>query len=408
VRRRADGTATAWPLVVALVLAALNLRTAVTSVGPLLAELQRGVGLSPVQSGVLTTLPVVAFAALGWVTPPLARRLGAEQVLALALATMSAGLLLRARAHSGSEFLALTVPTLAAGAMGNVLLPALVKRDFPRRIGAMTAAYTTALAVGTTTAAATAAPLASLGPGRDWRLGLGAWAVPAAVAALLWLPLRGAHPKTGEPSALAVGRLLRSRTAWAMTLYFGSQAMLAYIAFGWFAQFFREQAGASAARAGLLVAVLAGLSIPVSLVVPAVAARLTSQRPLIAGCVACYAVAYTGMVLAPSAGAVVWVVLAGLGGSAFPLALTLINLRSRTTDATAALSAFSQSVGYLLAGTGPLLVGVLRGLTGGWDAAFVLLFADLLLMSVAGWCVGRPRFVDDDLQALTSRGASWS
>jgi len=173
--------------------------------------------------------------------------------------------------------------------------------------------------------------------------------------------------------------------------------MQAYVSFGWFALFFREEAGVSATRAGLLVAVYAALSIPVSLVIPTLAARMRSQRPILAALVACYGVAYAGMLAAPLAGAWVWVVLAGIGSGAFPLVLTLIGLRSRTPEVTTALSAFTQSVGYVLAGGGPVLVGVMHGSGLGWGPTFVLLFGALTVMAAAGWRAAAPGVVEDDL-----------
>jgi CP family cyanate transporter-like MFS transporter len=392
--------APAWALITAVLLAALNLRTAVTSVGPLLDELESGIGLTGVLAGVLTTLPVIAFAVLGSLTPRLAHRVGEQRLLAGALVLMTVGLALRAMVSSPWPFLLLSVLALAGGAMGNVLLPVLVKRHFPDRVGTMTAGYTTSMAIGTTLGAALTVPIATRGGTADWRVGLGAWAVLAAVAAACWVVLPGG-PRTvdGERPARVRVPLRGSSTAWSLALFFGSQSLQAYVAFGWFALFFRERAGASATRAGLLVAVLAALSIPVSVVIPSVAARMRSQRPLIALLVACYVVAYSGMLVAPAAGAWIWVVLTGIGSGAFPLALTLIGMRSRTPHTTAALSAFAQSIGYLLAGCGPLLVGVLHGADGGWGKPFALLFGALVVMAVSGWRVGQPRDVEDDVPA---------
>ena len=390
-------SAPGWALGVAVVLAALNLRTAVTSVGPLLDELERDIGLTSVLAGLLTTLPVISFAALGALTPRLAHHVGEQRLLAIGLVLMTAGLALRALVSSAWPFLLLSVLALVGGALGNVLLPVLVKRNFAAHVGSMTAAYTTALAVGTTLAAAVSVPLATRGGRIDWRVGLGAWAVLAAVAAMVWLLLPGGPRAAAEGAQRVRLSMRRSSTAWALAIFFGAQSLQAYVAFGWFALFFREQAGVSAARAGLLVAVLAGLTIPISVLIPSLAARMRSQRPLIVFLTACYVVAYAGMLVAPRSGAWVWVALIGVGSGAFPLALTMIGLRTRTPEATVALSAFAQSVGYLLAGCGPLLVGVLHGATGGWGWVFVLLFIDLTVMAVAGWHVACPRYVEDDL-----------
>ena len=395
-------SAPVWALAVAVVLAALNLRTAVTSVGPLLEELERDIGLSGVLAGLLTTLPVISFAVLGALTPKLAHHVGEQRLLAIGLALMTTGLALRALVSTAWPFLLLSVLALVGGAMGNVLLPVLVKRNFAAHVGGMTAAYTTALAVGATLAAAVSVPLATRGGRIDWRFGLGAWAVLAAVAAVVWLLLPGGQRAAAGGVQRVRLSMRRSSTAWALAIFFGTQSLQAYVAFGWFALFFREQAGVSGARAGLLVAVVAGLTIPISVVIPALAARMRSQRPLIVLLVGCYVLAYAGMIVAPRGGAWVWAVLIGIGSGCFPLALTMIGLRTRTPEGTVALSAFAQSVGYLLAGVGPLLVGVLRAATGGWGGVFVLLYAALAVMAVAGWQVACPRFVEDDLPTPTT------
>ena len=176
-----------WSLVAAVVLTALNLRTAVTSVGPLLSEVQAGIGLSSALAGVLTTLPVVCFALVGWYAPAIAARLGEHRAVTGALALMTVGLLGRSLVSSPGPFLALSAVALLGGAVGNVLLPSLVKRHFPDRIGPMTAVYTTSLAIGLTGAAAGAVPLAAAAGEGGWRFGLGALALLSALAVVPWL-----------------------------------------------------------------------------------------------------------------------------------------------------------------------------------------------------------------------------
>jgi CP family cyanate transporter-like MFS transporter len=387
-------------LLVAVVLTALNLRTAVTSVGPLLEEIRRGVGMSGPVAGLLTGVPVLCFAAVGAAAPATARRVGAHATLAVALSLMTAGVLLRAVADGAATFLACTVLALVGGAMGNVLLPMLVKQHFPDRIGLLTGIYTGALALGATTAAAATVPLADLaastGRASDaasaWRFGLGVWAVPAAAAALAWLAVaatrrsRAPAPGTGMAVRTHPGR---TRLGWALALFFGGQALQAYVAMGWFAQFFRD-AGAPATQAGYLLAFLSGLTVPISLAVPAVAARMRSQRPLVVALVLCSLAGDAGMLAAPLAGAWVWALLVGVGSGAFPLALTLIGLRATTARETASLSAFTQSAGYVLAAAGPLLVGWLHDASG-WTGPFVVLFAALALQLGAGLYAGRPQ-----------------
>jgi CP family cyanate transporter-like MFS transporter len=392
-----------WTLTAAILLTALNLRTAVTSVGPLLAEITEDLQLGGAATGALTTMPVAAFAVVGWYAPALAHRFGEHRAVAAGLGLMTVGLATRAMVDSGLLLLLLSVVALTGGALSNVLLPSLVKRHFPDRIGTLTAAYTTAMAIGATAGAGLTVPLAhTLGDGLgagSWRVGLGAWGAVSAIAVVPWLlHLRERGSREAAGGHRNGGRMLRSRTAWALAVFFGAQSMQAYIALGWFAQFHREEGGFTAAQAGLLVAFLMGLSIPVSVVVPSLAARLRSQSTVVVVMVACYAVAYTAMLLSPRTGAYLWALLVGIGSGAFPLALTLIGLRTRTADATSSLSAFMQSVGYVLAGGGPFLVGVLHGRSGEWAGPFALLFGALPVMLVSGWIAGRPVFVEDELE----------
>jgi CP family cyanate transporter-like MFS transporter len=386
-----------WLLIAALALTGFSMRTAVTSVGAALDDLESGLHTGSGVAGLITTLPVICFASIGALTPRLAHRFGAHLLVVVSLAVMSAGLVLRVVVSSLWSFLLFSVLALAGGAIANVLMPTLVKRHFPDEIGRMTALYTTALAVGTTAAAGLTVPVGGLAGG--WRFGLGSWALFSAVAILPWLPtLRDDRPDGTATRGLSASRLLGSPTAWALTIFFAFQSFQAYIAFGWFAKFLHGH-GITDATAGVMVAVLAGLSIPVSMIVPRVPPR--HHRAVIVGLTACYLVAYVGLAVAPVGGAWAWMVLAGIGSGMFPVALTMIGLRSRTAETTAALSAFVQAIGYIVAGTGPLLFGVLYGATNHWALPLALLFIALAMALVAGWFAAAPRFVDDEL--ATSR-----
>jgi CP family cyanate transporter-like MFS transporter len=387
-------------LVVALALTGLSMRTAVTSVGAVLDDLQAGLHTSSGVAGVITTLPVICFALIGAAAPRLAHRFGAHQLLVASLAAMTVGLLARAVVGQVWAFILLSVLALSGGAVANVLLPTLVKRHFPDRIGRMTAVYTTALAVGTTAAAGLTVPFGSLGSGSGsggdgWRYGLGAWALFSAVAILPWLPtLRHDRPVAGAQRGLAATRLVRSPTAWALTIFFAFQSFQAYIAFGWFAKFM-DAHGVTSGTAGAMVAVLSAMTIPVSMVVPSVPA--SRHRAVLIWLTVCYLVAYVGLAVAPVGGAWAWMVLTGIGSGQFPLALTMIGLRSREAETTAALSAFVQSIGYIVAGSGPLLFGVLNDVTGGWALPLALLFIGLAIAVAAGLRAALPRFVDDEM-----------
>jgi CP family cyanate transporter-like MFS transporter len=395
-----------WLIAIAIVLTALNLRTAVNSVGPVLEELENGLHLSSGLAGLVTALPVLCFAALGFAGPPLSARYRDSHVLAGAMATMAAGLVLRGVAGAFWLFLVGTVLAMTGGALGNVLLPSLVKRYFPHRTGLLVGAYSTAMSIGGAVVAVAAQPIAEAAGVDGWRWAMGVWAVPALVAAIVWLavPARPATSRTGH-AAVRIRSLLRSRTAVAMALFFGIQAMECYVIVGWAAQYLRDE-GLSATAAGLLLSVNLIMIIPVNMVVPALTVRVRLQRPLLVFFLACYAVGWLGLWVSPLSVPWLWMGLLGVAMGTFAMVLTLIGLRSRTAETTAALSTATQGWGYLLAAGGPLLVGVLRGITGGYTGMFVLVLAGIVLMTVTGWLVTRQRFVDDEVPGWTSGGRS--
>ena len=245
-------------------------------------------------------------------------------------------------------------------ATANVLLPSLVKLHFPDRIGLMTSIYSTALAIGLTSASVFTVPISEAYDG--WRSGLAAWALLAAVAVVPWLGLlrhdRPADLETSE-GRIGLGDVARTRLGWLMALFFGLQSLQAYSIFGWFAEVYRD-AGFSAHTAGLLLGVITGISIPLSFAIPTLAARMENQAPLMWAVMACYPIGYLGLILAPRQGAWAWALVVGVGTCTFPLILTLIGLRARTAAGTAALSGFTQSTGYLISAVGPFGVGLLH------------------------------------------------
>ncbi|MFC4110163.1 MFS transporter [Micromonospora zhanjiangensis] len=383
----------------AILLIALNLRIAITSLGPLLDEVRTGLRLSGTTAGLVTTLPTIAFAGFGALTPALVRRFTPARVLVVAMAALAAGQLLRVLTGSSLVFLITSALALAGIAVANVLLPMLVKYHYPDRAGVLTGAYIMTLTVGSTAAAAAAVPVAhAFG---SWRVGLGVWALVAAVAVLPLVPLalrwRGAGAPAGGPVPAGAGRVrpARTRLGWAMALYFGAQSLSGYAIMGWLAQLFRD-AGYRPATAGLLLAGVTALGVPIALVMPTLATRLRTLRPLVLTLAGAMAVAYVGLALAPYGGALLWVALAAVGQGAFPMILATIGLRARTPQGTVALSAFAQSTGYVIAALGPLLVGVLHDATGGWLAPIGFLLGALAVQTLAGLVIARPRFIEDE------------
>lgn len=384
-----------------LVLVSLNLRPAAVSVGPVLAEVRDGLGLSATRAALLTSLPVLGFAVFGALAPLAASRVGLHRTTLLAMVAVTVGLATRVLTDSGELFLALSLLALSGTAVANVLLPSLVKRHQPDRIGAATAVYSTVLAVGLTAPLVLTVPLSEWLGGSvadGWRGGLGAWSLLGLAALLPWV-LMSRHDGTEEVSGPRVPLLAvaRTRLGLALAVYFGLQSLQAYAIFGWFAQLWRD-AGFSATEAGLLVGLLTGTTIPLSYVLPRLLVRARRPAVVLLAVLACYPVAYVGLMVAPASLAVVWAVLTGAGTTTFPLILTLIGLRARTAEGTATLSAFTQSAGYLLAVTGPFLVGLLYSATDGWTVplAFLLvLVAPLAWLSVG---LARPDHIEDHLR----------
>lgn len=384
-------------VLIGIAVLAFNLRPAAVSVGPVLNEITNGLGMSATTAGVLTTLPVLAFASFGALAPWLARIGGVHRVTLASLAAVVLGLGARSQVDRVPVFLLLSLLALAGMATANVLLPSLVKLHFPNRVGLLTSIYSTGLAVGLTSASVLTVPISAQFGADGWRWGLLAWALTALVAALPWVALIR-HDRSPEEVAhtVTLGDVSRTRLGWAMAIFFGLQSLQAYSIFGWFAQVYRD-AGFSPATAGLLLGVVTAMSIPLSFWVPTLAARMRNQAPLMVALIACYPAGYLGLMLAPVAGAWVWAVLVGIGTCTFPLILTLIVLRSRTSAGTAALSAFTQSAGYLIAAIGPFGVGVLYELTGGWTVPLSALIALTVPQLVVGLMVARPSYIEDQL-----------
>lgn len=385
---------------VGIVLVAFNLRTAVASLSPILFEVQRDIALAPVVVGLLGMLPPLCYAVFGILTPLIARRFDLEPTLIVALVALSTGLLWRGLAGDALGLVAASTLTFAAVGVGNVLLPPLVKRYFPDRIGLMTSIYVTTLSISTFVPPLIAVPVADAA---GWRASLGEWAIVAALSLVPWIALV-VHPRRNRPPALPeeaerglLRYALRSPLAWALTVVFAIAGFNAYALFAWLPSILHDIAGTSPAEAGALLSLYAATGLPAGLVVPIVAARYGRVRLLVGVAIGSFIAGYLGLLLAPSAATWLWVALAGLGPLFFPLSLVLINLRSRTHSGAVALSAFVQSAGYLIVAIGPLAVGVLHQVTGEWVWPLVfLLVASTVPAAIAGTVVARPRFFEDE------------
>jgi MFS transporter, CP family, cyanate transporter len=374
--------------VLSVVAIAFNMRTAIGEIPPVLPDL----GLSSAGQSILATVPVVCFGLAALAAPALRARLGEERGLLAVLALLLVGVLVRAAAPGGGLFPG-TVLAGCAIAVMNVLVPSLIRRRFPGHVGLMTGVYTTALVAGGSLSAATTVPLRDAANG-SLHVALGIWAIPIAIALVVWLPQRRhrALPAVagGREAIRALGR---SRVAWYVTLFMGLQSLLYYAPLSWLPAIHRDQ-GIDAATAGFLLSVLNLISIPTTFLAPVIAHRMRDQRLAVAGCVALTAIGLLGILLAPPGTALVWVVILGLGqGAALSLALLMIVLRAADDDTAARLSSMAQGFGYLIAATGPLVTGLLHAATGSWTVSLVLLVALCGVELVVGLAAGRTRVV---------------
>jgi CP family cyanate transporter-like MFS transporter len=381
-------------LAISMVLLAVNLRPAAAAVGPLLDRIRADTGLSATGAGVLTTLPVLCFGALAPLAPALIRRLGERATATVALVLLLFGTLVRLVPGLGFLFFGTAVAG-AAIAVGNVLLPILVRGNFPDRVGLMTGMYTTALIGFAALAAGISVPVADAFGG-GWRPGLAIWAIPAAIALAVWatqLTRRRQSGGAGGHQVAGARALLRDRVAWSVTLFFAVQSAGFYATLAWLPSVFHSH-GISTARAGFLLSLSLVVGLIPALTVPTFAARAHDQRNFVVAFVSCIATGWLGVIFAPTAAPYLWVALLGFGQNAmFPLALTLIVLRGGTVISTAALSTLVQTVGYLFAAVGPLAIGAIHDITGSWTPALVVLLALLVPQTVLGLAAARNRTV---------------
>lgn len=377
---------------IAVVVVALNLRLAVASVGPMVDRLKSDLGLSSIGASVLTAVPVFCFGGLAMLGPWLARRLGLRRAVVVLLGAIVVGLVVRVGPDLATLF-AGTVIVAGGIAAANVLLPVIIKREFPASAGLMMGLYTTAV-VGSASAGAGLTVPISDAIGHGWRGGLGIWALAAAIALVLWLPhVRGDHPLVVAEPGHVSAQLRRDRLAWMVTAFFGLQSLSFYAVLSWLPSLYQDH-GYSSAAAGGLLSVSTLVQIPVALVLPSVATRMRSQVGLVTAATALTGIGLTGLLVAPTMLAGLWVVILGIGqGATFTLALTLLVLRTRTHGATAQLSAMAQSIGYLFAGLGPLVVGALHSASAGWHLPIVFLLVLMVPQFLSGFGAGAPGFL---------------
>lgn len=402
-RPRRGGAVLAVYVGAGLLLIAFNLRIGIASVGTVLEPLQHDLGGSPAAASLLTTIPVFAFGAFAFLTPALSRRIGLHRLLGLTMAVVAIGIGLRLIPSPVALFSG-TVLVGAAIAVANVGMPAAIKQDFAHRTTLMMGLYSTSLFLGAAVATAFTVPLMSAFGG-SWRAALAFWLIPAAAAFLVWLPREakkpGHLPRSGRapdaveelPDETSMRRLLRDRVAWAVTGFSGLQSLTYYAALTWIPTLLHD-AGVPAHDAGLMLSYTSLPGIAAALTVPVLARRGPSWLAVALSTVA-LAAGFVGVLVATDGWLPwLWMTLLGLGqGSAIALSLSYIVLRSPDARHTGHVSTMAQGIGYLLAGFGPLVIGIIHTATGGWTIAIGALLAVLVLQFATGAAAGRDRHV---------------
>ncbi|TCJ99580.1 CP family cyanate transporter-like MFS transporter [Nocardia alba] len=382
----------------AIIMSALTLRAAVTAFSPLAETIGAQIGYGAGIVGVFGMLPTAMFGVAGLVAPLLVRRFGLERTVFVAMLLAGAGSLVRVFAGGTGELLAFSGVALLGMGIGNVVIPPLVKRYFGDHLAAISSLYIVMVQLSTVVPAFIAVPVAQA---HGWRISMGVWAMVGFAAAIPWLVVlrdrrgRDSVDSTALPArAASTGKVWRSPVAWGMAGMFGMTSLTTYAMFTWLPKILSD-AGASAGFGGSMVGLFALIGLIPALGAPTVVSRMPNPFPVVVGAMVLFATAFVGLLVAPMHATVLWVVLLGLGPSTFPMALTLINLRTRTPQGSAALSGFTQGVGYAIACLGPLLFGLLHTWSGGWLAPFAMLFVALGVLLAGAWQACKPRMLED-------------
>lgn len=380
----------------AIVLTALNLRTAVTGFTPLLEIIGTDLGFSVTLAGLLGTVPAVSFAVFGFLAPAVTRRFGLERTAMVALALTALSLALRAFSPDALILVLSTILALAGIGAANVVIVPLVKAWFPDRLALWTSLYLILMQTGQFTAPLVAVPVADA---VSWQVSVGIWAVPAAFAAVVWLVVAVRMPEARRRRESAQGsgtkpRIAGSPTTWGLVVLFAMISLSNYCIITWVPAVLTD-AGGDAALGGVMVAVYSAWGVVAAFVVPHIGMRLANPFAIVITCAIFLVVGYAGLLIAPLEGALAWVCALGVGVSAFPLCMTLINIRTRTPQTASAVSGFVQGIGYALASIGPIGLGIIREATDSWTVPLVVLAASAIPGVFAGWFACRPRYVED-------------
>ncbi|WP_373896213.1 CynX/NimT family MFS transporter [Virgibacillus sp. CBA3643] len=383
---------------VAIIVIGFNLRPAITSVGPLLGTIRDQIGLENWSAGTITSLPLIAFAVVSPLAPKLGKRLGNERAVLLGLILLLAGIGIRSIPYTSPLFIGTAI--IGAGiAVMNVLLPAVIKEKFPNKVGRMTSVYSTTMAIFAATASGLTVPLAN-GVGMGWELALLSWAVLAVIGIIVWTFVVRQAPTPKEDQMELSNRsfndsdLWKSPLAWQVTLFMGLQSFIFYVIVSWLPEIM-QSFGFSVSAAGWMVAYAQFVGLPATFLAPVLAEKYSNQQGIVLVIGGGAAIGFTGLLFGgPLPLIFFWVTLIGVVfGGAISLSLAMLGMRARNGQQAGALSGMAQSIGYVFAAIGPLLIGLLFDITHARTAPLIAIIAVCLLMTLAGLGAGRNRYV---------------
>ncbi|SFL59887.1 MFS transporter, CP family, cyanate transporter [Paenibacillus sp. 1_12] len=389
---KAAAASTGWLLLLGIILIAANLRAPITAVGPLIGTIRDDLGLSNTLAGMITTLPLIAFALLSPVAPKLARRFGMSPVLLSSLILLVIGIVLRSASNISSLLIGTVIMGLAIS-ICNVLMPSLIKEKYPLQIGVMIGVYAVAMNLSGAIASGISVPVASQ-TGLGWKGALGLWGVLAVIAILFWIPQLGRQHNKSQITKSKEKRtnLWKSSLAWQVTLFMGLQSMLFYVVISWLPEILKSQ-GMSSDSAGWVLSIMQLALLPLTFIAPILAGRMKNQIVLVIA-TALFLFIGIGGLLSGNHLVLLWSILMGIGaGCSFSIAMAFFGLRTSNSHDAAELSGMAQSVGYMLAAIGPTLFGYLHDMTHGWKIPLIVLLVITVLLLIFGIAAGRNRFI---------------
>ncbi|MGG1638715.1 MFS transporter [Paenibacillus sp. FSL K6-3182] len=382
-------------IILGIIVIAANLRAPLTSVGPLVSFIRDDVLISNTLAGLLTTVPLLAFALLSPLVPKLGRRYGVERIILIALIFLTVGIVIRSLSGTANLYIGTAILGFAI-AICNVLLPSLIKREFPNKIGSMTGIYSISMSLFGAIASGISVPLA-VNAGLKWQGALGIWGILSFVSILCWLPqLRNQTKQTTTMSQQIASNdvnVWKSPLAWQVTLFMGIQSMVFYVLIAWLPEILKQQ-GIDSNQSGWYLSIMQLALLPFTFIVPVIAGRMSSQRLLVVIITILLLTGTLGLLYGSSNIILLWIIILGIGGGcAFSLSMMFFGLRTENAHQAAELSGMAQSIGYLLAAIGPALIGFLHDLTNSWNLPLFILLGASVLLFLVGIGAGRNRFV---------------